>query len=131
MGAKVYLTDICDILPLLEDNVALNSDLDISVRELNWLKLEGNEDLIGKLDFVVASDCIWLRNLVVPFVQALKYVIGGNKECTVYIGHEKRTEIVDQFFMETLKKDFHVEDVKYKHDVFSSNRIHIYKAKLK
>lgn len=114
---KVILTDLAEALPALERNVAANpsiSDL-IHVTECDWykpifenmLKISDN----NRIDCIIAADCVWLEELVQPFVATLEEIIkkAGSIRTKVLLGYQSRSQRVDDLLFGLLKKLFTIQ----------------------
>lgn len=66
----------------------------------------GNEKLL-----VLAADCVWVEELVHPFVQALTAVCGLHDDVVVLFAHKERSRRVDDVMMSAIQTNFCVESV--------------------
>ena len=111
---RVVLADLAEALPALERNVVANpciSDL-INVTECDWHN-PNVENLVkftenNKIDCIIAADCVWLEELVPPFVATLEEIIkkSGSIRTKVLLGYQSRSQRVDDLLFGLLKKSF-------------------------
>jgi len=99
LGAgKVTVTDLPRVIPLLEEAIALNSNLkNIEAKALTWgewteensfeEKEEKNETCY---DLILVSDCIYYEACVEPLIQTLTKFCKLNKNCRVLLSYEVR-----------------------------------------
>jgi len=98
LGAgKVTVTDLPRVIPLLEEAIALNSNLkNIEAKALTWgewtensfeEKEEKNETCY---DLILVSDCIYYEASVEPLIQTLTKFCKLNKKCRVLFSYEVR-----------------------------------------
>jgi predicted nicotinamide N-methyase len=124
LGAgKVYSSDICKVLPLLEENVKVNGMADVvDVMDLEWGQhtdhLRKADDIKASLgcgyggypDFVIASDVTYVDNETniqpdtIEFVRLCQRLCG--KKTKVLIGLERRSGAVRDLFIDEIKKAF-------------------------
>jgi hypothetical protein len=60
---------------------------------------------------VLAADCVWVEDLVLPFVRALEAVCSLCDESVVLFAHKERSRKVDQVLIAALQHEFMIEDV--------------------
>ncbi len=98
-GSLVTLTDLPDALPALARNVAANSALKDRVRVVpyDWTQ----PCPVQRADVVVAADCVWLRDLVAPFVAALDAACAAPRGVVLLV-HQTRSSAVDEALWATL-----------------------------
>lgn len=111
-NASVVLTDLDIALPALRHNVSLNSEWipdKVSVKECDWEKPP--EDVLkGPYDCIIAADCVWLEQLVEPFVSTMKKAFDYNPTATGFLAYQSRTKRVDALlFSHFLKAGIRVE----------------------
>ena len=103
-SAQVCLTDIEDALPALEANVNLNRSLvgeRISVEHCDWTK--PNDAIVnGTWDIVLATDVVWLEELVDPFINTLYRIVKKNPKCIILMSYQSRTRRVDEMLFDGL-----------------------------
>ena len=96
-AGKVTVTDLPRVIPLLEEAIALNSNLkNIEAKALTWgewtensfeEKEEKNETCY---DLILVSDCIYYEACVEPLIQTLTKFCKLNKNCRVLLSYEVR-----------------------------------------
>ncbi|XP_028854388.1 protein N-lysine methyltransferase METTL21D [Denticeps clupeoides] len=114
LGAKVTLTDLEDLLPLLHLNIRANEALvtgSISAKVLEWG--QNVADFLPCPDFILMADCIYYEESITPLMETLKTLSGP--QTTVICCYEQRTEgvnpKVEKLFLEMLLRDFQCEEV--------------------
>jgi Lysine methyltransferase len=60
---------------------------------------------------VLAADCVWVEDLVHPFVRALKAVCSLCDNSLVLFAHKERSRKVDKVMITALQEDFTIESV--------------------
>ncbi|KAI8102053.1 hypothetical protein M9434_007112 [Picochlorum sp. BPE23] len=112
-NAKVCLTDIPDALDSLSRNVQLNPTVTsrVSVSACDWTCPP--LDLLQKpFDLVIAADCVWLEELVEPFVETMTLISKYNPTCVFFLSYQSRTRRVDRLLFDSLRRNrFVVEEV--------------------
>jgi len=98
LRCPVLLTDLYEALPALHRNVDAHPTLSalLSVSELDWRALG---DLFP-VPLVLASDCVWLRELVLPFCATLDAALSA--EGTAVLAHQTRSSAVDELLFTQL-----------------------------
>lgn len=96
------------VLPSISRNVSLNSSVSamVSVVPLDWLRAEeGVRVLPGPPGLVIAADCVWLEELVEPFVRALEAATeaGGAR---VLMAYQSRSARIDDLLFGLLERTF-------------------------
>jgi predicted nicotinamide N-methyase len=110
LGAKVIMTDLAILLPLIEENVKLNHlehmlNKQLLVQELLW----GRDIPTEKYDYIIASDCIYdNEEMWTDFAIALKQL--ATRSTKIIISYEYRSE-VDKKFFSFIKQDFEINKV--------------------
>ena len=114
---------ILQVLPSLRKNAGLNKSAAglISVRPLNWKQAADDWREITSTaaadeqgpalssrppGLVIAADCVWLEELVVPFVRALEAVAAQHPETKVLMAYQSRSQRVDDVLFSLLEKSF-------------------------
>ena len=99
-GVEVRLTDLPEALPALQRNVDANPALRgcITVTPCDWLSPPAG--LAG--DVVVATDCVWLADLVAPFVHTLAHTLQPHG--VALLVHQTRSVAVDDCLWAELSK---------------------------
>ena len=104
-SVEVVLTDLPEALPALQRNVDANPALTglIAVAQCDWLSPPAG--LTGEI--VVATDCVWLADLVVPFVNTLAQTL--RPDGVALLVHQTRSVAVDgRLWAELSKRGFTV-----------------------
>lgn len=109
LGAKVILTDLKNLLPLIEENVKLNCkdllDQKIFIKELEW----GKTKIDDKYDMIVASDCIYdNENMWKDFSIAIDQL--SSEKIPIIISYELRSQ-VDAKFFQHIKDKFDIQKI--------------------
>ena len=109
------------VLPSLRRNAGLNKSAAglISVQPLNWKQAAEDWREItlvaaaeqGPLSssppgLVIAADCVWLEELVVPFVRALEAVAAAHPGTRVLMAYQSRSQRVDDVLFSLLEESF-------------------------
>eukprot|EP00466_Bigelowiella_natans_P012985 jgi/Bigna1/72454/fgenesh1_pg.20_\ len=129
LGAEVWATDLEYSLKNLRINARRNSDAiknaggTLHVEELDWKnpKKSAKNIPFADLDFVVASDVIWVEWLIQPLVQTLDYILSSSKrrketnhkrETCIILSHQTRSKASDaKFFAELRKLDMRWKEI--------------------
>ena len=91
------MTDLPRVLPLLEEAIALNSNLkNIEAKALTWGDLTEENSFEEKeekknetcYDLILVSDCIYYEASVEPLIQTLTKFCKLNKNCRVLLSYE-------------------------------------------
>lgn len=112
--ALVCMTDIDEALPALRTNVDMNGSHvghRVSVDACDWTR--PNESIVSeRWDIVLATDVVWLEELVDPFIDTLDRITKKNPECRILMSYQSRTRRVDDMLFGGLaKKHFSVVPV--------------------
>lgn len=128
LGANVTVTDVADVLPQLSYNAEINelSEPQFCVRPFDWL-IRDLTKVQGPFDYILASDVVWIEELVEPFVRSLEAL------CTVttmiLFSYQIRSERIDRLLFQLLERTFTwTETVRYTehHPVFSRENIRVF-----
>lgn len=65
----------------------------------------------GYASLVLAADCVWVEDLICPFVSALKLVCELYDESVVLFAHKERSCRVDEVMLRALEAEFTIENV--------------------
>ena len=100
-GAKrVFLTDLEYILPTTLHNIELNKGSPhISAVPLDWCDPDTCKLPWADIETVIASDTIWLEQLVEPFVKTLAFITDQNKNITILMANQRRSDLVWNKFL--------------------------------
>jgi len=93
LGAgKVTVTDLPRFVPLLEEGIALNSNLtNINAKALTWGSDDNDKNIeTGYYDLILVSDCIYYEGSVEPLIKTLIKLCELNKHCRVLFTYEVR-----------------------------------------
>ncbi|CAL1273610.1 unnamed protein product [Larinioides sclopetarius] len=133
LGAEVILTDLPEVIPLLEKNIEQNKNIikgAATASVLEWGKLDKNFPIP---DLILVSDCIYYDMSVEKLVPTLVELSDANTE--ILISYEDRVlgnkkELLKNF-LQALKKHFTVEIIPrtLHHPDFQSNDINLLKCK--
>lgn len=130
-GARVVLTDLPDVLPLMKWNVEANAHLLPSPECCDAAPLawgEEHEHIARPIDVVVASDVVYWEHLFAPLAQTLNDIC--SPETVVYLSWQKRRKNDRQFF-KMIGKHFTSEEIKCKPvDAVQMNPNHLKKTHL-
>lgn len=128
-NAEVCLTDIPEALESLSRNVQLNPPIAsrVSVCACDWT-CPPPELLQRPFDVVIAADCVWLEELVEPFVHTMSLISQHNPNCVFFLSYQSRTQRVDGLLFDSLKRHrFGVEKVDMARDEPPRQKIGIYR----
>ncbi|KAL6477753.1 hypothetical protein MHYP_G00135880 [Metynnis hypsauchen] len=131
LGANVTVTDLEDLLPLLELNIRENQNL-ISTGSITAKVLKWGEDVTDFLphpDYILMADCIYYEQSVQPLVETLK-ALSGPETCIICCYEQRTVGVnpeVERRFFELLLQDFESEKVPAERQdpEFNSPDIHI------
>ena len=94
---NVAITDLEYALPAARTTVDLNvaglehSNTDVQIEALDWFKPPS--DSRGRWSVILASDVVWLQELVRPFVNTLDNLCDEN--CTILLSYQRRGKEAD------------------------------------
>ena len=95
LGVEMELTDLDAVVPALRRNVALNGPCPCSVGPLDWR--DAMHQRRRDCGLVLAADCVWLPELVEPFVLTLAAVAPPG--ALVLLAYQERsTRVSDRLF---------------------------------
>ncbi|KAL8776223.1 MAG: hypothetical protein Q9213_008349 [Squamulea squamosa] len=123
--SSIYLTDLPQILPLLEHNITLNtSQTSVTAHVLEWGSLISLA-LPSPPDILLAADCVYFEPAFPLLLQTMQAIIGPSTIC--YFCFKKRRR-ADMKFMKMARKVFAVTNVEDDPDkeVWSREGIHLY-----
>ena len=111
--ASVYLTDVDEALEELQLNLELNEKVlgkdRVRIRPCDWTRCRDEAVLKEfSFDLVIATDCVWLADLVQPFVDTLEVIFQRNPKCICLMSHQHRTTKVDDMLFGLLRQK-HIE----------------------
>lgn len=105
--AQVCLTDIDDALPALRTNVDINRSRvghRVSVEACDWTRPSDSIVTKKPWDIVLATDVVWLEELVEPFIDTLARIAKINPECSIFMSYQSRTRRVDDMLFDGLAR---------------------------
>jgi predicted nicotinamide N-methyase len=100
--ASVTLTDLPAALPALRANIERNRAVlgpdtgRVRAMALDWTAQPLNIEHTSPYDLVLASDVIWLVDLVDPFLDTLQHIARANPMCVTLMTYQSRSKIVDR-----------------------------------
>ena len=101
LGAKkVMLTDIGSVLTHCTMRNLESNSLKGECEVLDWRSFsESNgECFVGGFDVILASDCVWLKELVLPFFRTLSILMKRKSGCIALLGQMERAKEDSQVF---------------------------------
>lgn len=115
LGAKnVRMTDLDYCMPLLRQNIGSNrhlwpSETNVDACPCDWF-LPPPERIVGPhsppVDLLIAADCVWLEELVEPFLSTLEAISHAHKKAQILLTYQRRGKATDQAFWDGLRKRF-------------------------
>lgn len=117
LGANTVISDLPEYLPLLKTNIDLNRDVlrgEIEAKKIVWGEdsLELKEE-IGKIDFILVSDCVYYEASLKPLVSTLLELTEEKTE--ILISFEEREseqkQAVQKGFFKLIRAHFVVEEI--------------------
>lgn len=133
IGAFVTLTDQKELIPLMEENVLLNSLTEcVSVAELSWysscLHLINRRGLTDcsqfttpPIDYILAVECIYLEDLFDPLLQSMFDLCSD--ETQIIVAFMKRRK-ADKSFWKKASKRFEWRKVNLKLNLLTKGSLH-------
>ncbi|KAI8899379.1 putative methyltransferase-domain-containing protein [Globomyces pollinis-pini] len=98
LGPKsVVLTDVEPIIPTLMKSISLNKLSNITASALDW---NDNAGINQKFDLILASDVVWVYELIEPLVFTLKNLTHATS--TILLSHQSRSTRADVHLFELL-----------------------------
>lgn len=112
MGANVILTDMAEALPTLSETVKLNNlETSVQVTVLNWHSPKS----LGKVDYILAADVVWVVELIEPLVQTLDIL--SSQSTVIVFGYQSRSSQADDLlFHYLLQHGFKWESIDQSND---------------
>ncbi|KAK4645292.1 Protein-lysine N-methyltransferase efm6 [Podospora bellae-mahoneyi] len=107
----LYITDMIDMEPLMQHNIALN-ELDDRVRGriLNWGEPLSQEIIDFKPDTILAADCVYFEPAFPLLLQTLKDLLTLNHSAIVFFCFKKRRR-ADMQFLKSARRAFRVTEL--------------------
>lgn len=131
-NAKVHITDIDQLVRLMEGNVELNGLASVVSAEKLWwgepLKYEFGPDAISnKTDLVLAADCVYLETAFPLLEKTLLDLTEGETPPVVLMSYRKRRK-ADRIFFKAIRKNFKVVPITSfdRCDDFLKQRTHLF-----
>jgi len=134
--AQTFITDLPEVLSLMEKNIVENQTGDkfnITAKTLKW-----GEDVDKQLlypDYVFIADCIYYEESLYPLVNTMVAISSTSTQ--IYLSYEerdteKKVKLQNQFF-KLLLKHFHMKEIPttMQDPTFSSPDIHVIYLTLK
>lgn len=141
LGARqVILSDLSYVVDNLAKNVAETKKLaasagkpitsEISTQVLDWFDPPTN---LGDIDFLLASDVVWIEELIPPLVTTFDTLLRhSNIETRILMAYQKRSIMSDQLLFSELER-FHLTKTLVPasnlHPKFSTDRIDVWEIK--
>lgn len=96
LGAEhVYLTDLDYILDTAISNAKKNRvAARTTICSLDWFEPEKADLPWRSIGLLIASDTIWLDQLVEPFARTLKFALRSNPSLTIILSNQRRSDLV-------------------------------------
>eukprot|EP00467_Chlorarachnion_reptans_P002599 CAMPEP_0114520848 /NCGR_PEP_ID=MMETSP0109-20121206/19852_1 /TAXON_ID=29199 /ORGANISM="Chlorarachnion reptans, Strain CCCM449" /LENGTH=305 /DNA_ID=CAMNT_0001701875 /DNA_START=210 /DNA_END=1124 /DNA_ORIENTATION=- len=149
LGAEVWITDLPYTLPNMKKNVERNAKSieakggAIHAVALDWKKPEDALEYIPlkSIDFVLASDVVWVEWLVSPLVKTLNFIARLNhrkdgkserRGPRFLVAHQTRSTATDKHLWDELKKNsFEINklDSKVMHPKFRTPKVNLFELK--
>lgn len=124
----VTVTDLPQVLPALQHNVALNARVAplVQVQACDWLHPPRDaSQLGGPFGLVLAADCVWLEELVRPFVRTLQAVCSPGTQ--VLMAHQSRSRRVDELLFGVLEQAYLVDMVQLLPGELDRGKVQLYR----
>jgi predicted nicotinamide N-methyase len=106
----VTFTDMEYILPTTRMNIFHNHIESVSsVTSLDWfLPKEAKIDW-KSVDVVIATDVVWLDNLIDPLINTLRFACECNPNLIVLLSNQRRSNQISESFLSNARATFNVE----------------------
>jgi hypothetical protein len=127
MNKYIICTDVCEIMEQMNESIQINKNmnnrmnLNIDIGCLNWLNntldiaihdiklklfdlshLNTNDRISQSIDMIIASDVIWINELIEPFIQTLDQLMSIHT--VIYLCYQSRSLLTDRLLFSLLKK---------------------------
>lgn len=123
LGLDMVLTDIAPVLPALKRNVKKNTAATslasagkpgsgagkVKISQLYWNNEKQIQVLKPPFDFIVATDVVYLENIVEPLISTMNVLAGANT--VILLGYQIRSPEAHRFFWQICPNYFTVEKV--------------------
>jgi predicted nicotinamide N-methyase len=133
LGAKeVILTDLEYTMENLARNAARNRHThgltSLNTKVLDWFNPPEN---LGDVDLILASDVVWVEDLIPPFVRTLYTLsVHSSRPTSILMSYQKRSIVSDQILFHQLQlHGFQVDLIPHEqlHPEYVSDRIDVYR----
>ncbi|KAH7578960.1 Lysine methyltransferase [Nakaseomyces glabratus] len=133
---KTYITDIDQLVPLMEKNVELNLiDQQVFAKELLWgealpiefAPVKTGQATTSSLDLVLAADCVYLEKAFPLLEKTLLDLTECDNPPVILMAYRKRRK-ADKHFFQKIRKNFNViviNDFK-NYDQYLKQRTHLF-----
>lgn len=129
---KIYITDIQELVPLMNKNIHLNHLEDTVIAEtLSWGE-ELPEYAKSDVDLILAADCVYLEKAFPLLEKTLIDLTNTEKEVLILMSYKKRRKADGQFFRK-IKKNFDVIQIENFKDYafYKKQRVSLFQMKRK
>eukprot|EP00698_Gefionella_okellyi_P020067 TRINITY_DN6251_c0_g1_i2.p1 TRINITY_DN6251_c0_g1~~TRINITY_DN6251_c0_g1_i2.p1 ORF type:complete len:220 (+),score=40.49 TRINITY_DN6251_c0_g1_i2:28-687(+) len=129
LGAHVTVTDMPEVVPSLQEvvdaNKAAHDGISIDVMALDWFRTD--DCVSGAFDYILASDVIWVEELVVPLANTLRRF--ADDRTVVLLATETRSLRIEQLLIDNMRLSFDVVALARAemHSYYQSERIQVYR----
>ena len=109
-AARVTLTDLPAAISALRANIEQNQGVLgpnsglVRAAPLDWTAYPYSDKTIGPCDLVLASDVIWLVDLIDPFLDTLQRILRDNHACVALMTYQSRSKIIDHRLFSGLER---------------------------
>ena len=113
LGAlEVTVSDLGYVKKACEAMITANSVTNVRFSVLDWNQPEESGIDPSAFDLVLASDVVWLKHLLLPFLKTINWLFESNSKLVMYLAHQNRSEkCSSQFFSGVENMALQVEDV--------------------
>lgn len=133
---NTYITDIDQLIPLMEKNIDLNVvGADVLAKELWWgeplpVEFEPSRNpgsSSQNIDLVLAADCVYLEKTFPLLEKTLMNLTEGDNPPMILMSYRKRRK-ADKHFFQKIKKNFDVVPVRDfgKYEIYLKQRTHLF-----
>lgn len=134
LGCKAHVTDLEDLVPLLQKNIEANDLKDkASASVLKWG--EQKDGVLPEADLLLVADCVYYDESLLPLLETIAALSGP--DTMVLISYEDRDseekQALQQTFWDRLRAQFDVEEVPTDqlHPEYRAQDIHVVVARKK
>eukprot|EP00026_Physarum_polycephalum_P014951 Phypoly_transcript_15522.p1 GENE.Phypoly_transcript_15522~~Phypoly_transcript_15522.p1 ORF type:complete len:233 (+),score=21.87 Phypoly_transcript_15522:124-822(+) len=104
LGATITVTDIPELVPVMETNIKLNNCTRATAKALSWGEDADTVTALSNPDYVVLCDCVYSEANVVALATTLNQICGPDTQ--VYSASELRNQDVYELFLTEVSKYF-------------------------